>query len=151
MAMPIADPKSDDSSKKPQSGTQKAGSALQSAGKAIGGGLTPGDFVKAEIMHKGGPVTHDGIYRLKMGEHVLTEAEAKNARKHALMASGMKSLAKPADKVKMDHAKSTIRTASKFQATKPAPSNEPPADSKPGTLDAGAVSKINAHSAAVKE
>jgi hypothetical protein len=45
-------------------------------------------------MHTGGPVMADGAYRLKAGEHVLTAAEAKKAQKHALMASGMKSLAK---------------------------------------------------------
>lgn len=46
-------------------------------------------------MHNGGPVLADGAYRLKAGEHVLTAPEATKARKHALMASGMKSLAKP--------------------------------------------------------
>ena len=95
-------------------------------------------------MHNGGPVTADGGYQLKKGEHVLTAAEAVKARKHALMAAGMKSLSKPTDKAKVAHAKSTLETASKFKATKPAPSNEPPADTKPGKLDAGAVSKLNA-------
>jgi len=47
-------------------------------------------------MHKGGTVTADGGYQLKAGEHVLTAPEAAKARQHALMASGMKSLAKPA-------------------------------------------------------
>ena len=46
-------------------------------------------------MHKGGPVMKSGGYDLQMGEHVLTAAEAQMARKHALMASGIKSLAKP--------------------------------------------------------
>ena len=46
-------------------------------------------------MHNGGPVLADGGYQLKAGEHVLTASEAAKARKHALMASGMKSLAKP--------------------------------------------------------
>jgi hypothetical protein len=95
-------------------------------------------------MHNGGPVLADGGYQLKAGEHVLTAAEALKARKHALMASGMNSLAKPSDKVKVAHAKSTLETASKFKATKPAPSNKPPADSKPGKLDAGSVAKLNA-------
>ena len=45
-------------------------------------------------LHNGGPVKADGGYDLQAGEHVLTAAEAKQARKHALMASGMKSLAK---------------------------------------------------------
>ena len=47
-------------------------------------------------MHNGGPVPADGDYNLKAGEHVLTAPEAAKARSHALMASGMKSLAKPA-------------------------------------------------------
>lgn len=50
----------------------------------------------APKMHKGGPVHADGVYTLKAGEHVLTAPEAAKARTHALMASGMKSLAKPA-------------------------------------------------------
>ena len=47
-------------------------------------------------MHNGGPVATDGAYNLKAGEHVLTAPEAAMARKHAMMAVGMKSLAKPA-------------------------------------------------------
>lgn len=43
--------------------------------------------------HKGGEIPADGNYKLKAGEHVLTAAEAAKARKHALMVSGMKSLA----------------------------------------------------------
>ena len=50
-------------------------------------------------MHNGGPVPADGVYQMKKGEHVLTEAEAKKARKYALMGAGMKSLAKAAPKV----------------------------------------------------
>lgn len=45
-------------------------------------------------MHKGGRVMADGIYNMKAGEHVLTAKEAVLAKKHALMAVGMKSLAK---------------------------------------------------------
>ena len=52
------------------------------------------------LRHKGGPIPKDGAYKLKAGEHVLTAKEADTARKHALMASGMKSLAKPAIKGK---------------------------------------------------
>jgi hypothetical protein len=53
-------------------------------------------------MHNGGPVVGDGPRMLKDGEHVLTAAEANKARKHALMAVGMKSLAKmPAQKKTM--------------------------------------------------
>jgi len=97
-------------SKPAESGLKKAGSTLQAAGSKMGGGLTPSDFVKAEIMHGGGPVTHDGIYKLKMGEHVLTEKEAANARKHALMASGMKSLMK-SGKPKLPKPKAAMSTA----------------------------------------
>jgi hypothetical protein len=46
-------------------------------------------------MHKGGPVLADGAYQLKAGEHVLAKGEAAKATKHALMASGMKSLIQP--------------------------------------------------------
>lgn len=45
-------------------------------------------------MHSGGPVATDGAYQLKAGEHVLTAPEAAQARKHAMMAAGMKSPAK---------------------------------------------------------
>jgi hypothetical protein len=51
-------------------------------------------YTDAPKMHNGGPVVTDGVYQLKRGEHVLTEAEAKQARKHALAAAGMKSLAR---------------------------------------------------------
>ena len=102
-------------------------------------------------MHNGGPVMADGAYRLKAGEHVLTEPEAKKARKHALLAVGMKSLAKPSDHVKMAHAKSTLETASKFKAEKPAPSYAPPADTKPGTVDSASVTKLNAVSQRVRK
>jgi hypothetical protein len=49
-------------------------------------------------MHKGGPVLTDGTYNLKAGEHVLAKGEADKARKHAILASGLKSLAKPGRK-----------------------------------------------------
>lgn len=52
----------------------------------------------APKMHKGGPVKKSGTYQLQAGEHVLTAPEAVIARKHALMASGMKSLSKPGAK-----------------------------------------------------
>lgn len=48
----------------------------------------------APKMHSGGPVSTDGIYQLKAGEHVLTASEAKIAKKHAMMMTGLKSLAK---------------------------------------------------------
>jgi len=57
-------------------------------------------YTSAPAMHTGGPVPADGVYRLQAGEHVLTAAEAANARKHAMMAAGMKSLAKPAKKIR---------------------------------------------------
>jgi len=50
--------------------------------------------------HKGGTVPKDGTYRLQAGEHVLTAPEAEKARKHAIMASGIKSLAKAGAKAK---------------------------------------------------
>lgn len=49
-------------------------------------------------MHSGGPVATDGVYQLKAGEHVLTEPEAKIAKKHAMMMTGLKSLAKDGKK-----------------------------------------------------
>jgi hypothetical protein len=52
----------------------------------------------APKMHKGGPVPADGIYTLKKGEHVLTEKEVGTVKKHALMATGLKSLAATAKK-----------------------------------------------------
>jgi hypothetical protein len=52
------------------------------------------DAVGTPKMHTGGPVMADGTYQLKAGEHVLTAPEAAKARKHAIMASGIKSLAK---------------------------------------------------------
>lgn len=54
----------------------------------------PMSFESAPKMHNGGPVLRDGVYQLKKGEHVLTEPEARKAKKHALMASGMTSLSK---------------------------------------------------------
>jgi hypothetical protein len=52
------------------------------------------DVSQVPMMHKGGTVKADGVYGLKAGEHVLTASEAAVARKHALMFSGLKSLAK---------------------------------------------------------
>ena len=68
-------------------------------------------------MHKGGPVAADGAYQLKAGEHVLTASEAGKARQHALMASGMKSLAKPAPKVGKPTASMTITPMPKTTAS----------------------------------
>jgi hypothetical protein len=47
-------------------------------------------------MHEGGPVQADGAYGLKAGEHVLTQPQAKMARRHALMSIGMNRLSQPA-------------------------------------------------------
>jgi hypothetical protein len=54
-----------------------------------------GSMTALPKMHEGGPVVSDGGYDLKAGEHVLTESQAKMARKHALMSIGMKRLSKP--------------------------------------------------------
>ena len=59
-------------------------------------------------MHKGGTVKVDGDYNLKAGEHVLTAQEAAKARNHALMASGMKSLATPGPRVGKPTASMTV-------------------------------------------
>ena len=53
-------------------------------------------FPTISKLHNGGPVKADGAYDLQAGEHVLTASEAGKARQHALMTSGMKSLAKSA-------------------------------------------------------
>ena len=71
----------------------------------------------APKMHKGGPVKADGVYTLKAGEHVLTAPEAAKARTHALMASGMKSLAKPAPKAPKGTASMTVTPMPKTTAT----------------------------------
>ena len=70
------------------------GDDMKKASDALAPKLTP----LIPMRHKGGPIPKDGPYNLKAGEHVLTAKEADKARKHALMASGMKSLAKPAPK-----------------------------------------------------
>src|SRR5579864_5282774 len=67
-------------------------------------------------MHNGGTVKADGDYNLKAGEHVLTAPEAAKARQHALMASGMKSLAKPAP-ARKGTATMTIEAAPKTSFT----------------------------------
>jgi hypothetical protein len=75
----------------PEKGTANE---LKSKAEMVGKAKTAlGDAPK---MHKGGPVKKSGTYQLQAGEHVLTAPEAKTARKHALMMSGMKSLAKAA-------------------------------------------------------
>lgn len=78
-----------------------AKNALTAKSRGIRGGIhyTP-DTPTPPKMHKGGDVPKDGPYTLKAGEHVLTEKEAKIARKHAILASGLKSLAKSAKSAK---------------------------------------------------
>jgi len=77
--------------------------------------LSPGDTALPKL-HNGGPVLADGAYQLKAGEHVLTAPEAKKARKHALMAAGMKSLANPG---KASPVKSVSKKPSKGVSIRP--------------------------------
>jgi hypothetical protein len=115
------------------------GSAVAKAGALMSASKPPLPAKPALEMHSGGPVKKDGTYSLKMGEHVLTEAEAKLARKHALLASGMKSLSQPAPTAATNNTKSVAETASKFKATKPAPSPNAPPDRKAGSVNVKAV------------
>ncbi len=89
----------------------KGGAALAAAGKEASDKASAAATTShqrevsrpAEItpsFHKGGTVKKDGTYRLKAGEHVLTAPEAEKAKKHAIMASGIKSLAKAGAKAK---------------------------------------------------
>ncbi len=66
----------------------------------------------APKMHTGGTVSEDGTYRMKAGEHVLTAPEKALAIKHALMFSGMKSLAKAGSTAK----KGTPQTSMTIEA-----------------------------------
>lgn len=71
--------------------------AAPSIGQELAAKKTMVDKARSVLpkMHNGGTIKVDGGYDLKAGEHVLTAAEAKKARKHALIAAGMKSLARP--------------------------------------------------------
>jgi hypothetical protein len=100
-----------------------ARNALSRAG-AIGGSTEA--TVRAKVhskyptigkMHNGGTVKADGAYDLKAGEHVLTAPEAAKARNHALMASGMKSMATPAPRVRKGTASMTVEPMPKTTAT----------------------------------
>jgi len=86
--------KSDDSSTSytPDAPASSGGTVKKTLGK-VGAGLSAAASTVPK-MHKGGPVKTSGSYNLKAGEHVLTASEAELAKKHALLASGMKSLAK---------------------------------------------------------
>jgi hypothetical protein len=89
----------------PASAPAKSAPVAQAAPASIGVELKAKQdnvnrYMSAPKMHNGGPVLTDGSYQLKAGEHVLTAPAAEKARKHAIMASGMKSLAKPANKAK---------------------------------------------------
>lgn len=68
-------------------------------------------------MHSGGTVKKDGAYSLKAGEHVLTAPEADKARNHALIASGMKSLATPGPRVRTGTASMTVEPMPKTSFT----------------------------------
>jgi hypothetical protein len=101
-------------------------------------------------MHKGGIVTSNGphsngggvLRSLQPGEVVLPSHP--DVHKF-LMKKGIASLGpkNTGSKVQVAHAKSTLMTASKFKAEKPAPSNVAPPDSKPGTIHAGAKAKLD--------
>ena len=78
--------------------TSHSGSVQDENRKAVNEEAAKIGMKGAPIMHNGGPVMKDGVYQLKKGEHVLTEPEAKMARKHAFAAAGMKSLAKAGPK-----------------------------------------------------
>ena len=88
-----------------------AAAPAKTEGQDIASGLkakedTVNEYLKnAPKMHNGGPVVGDGPRNLKDGEHVLTAAEAKIVRKHAMLAAGLKSLAKEAPKAKTGNAK----------------------------------------------
>lgn len=73
----------------------KLGTGLSKAGKAADQGSKKPYADDATSYHTGGTIPADGVYKLQAGEHVLTAPEAEKAKKHALMVSGMKSLAKP--------------------------------------------------------
>ena len=86
--------------KSAKSSVAAGGAALQKAASSAQSSMEPRHFDMIPTMHKGGPVMKDGTYRLKMGEHVLTAKETAKAKQHALMSSGIKSLAKSAPKGK---------------------------------------------------
>lgn len=92
-------------------------------------------YMNAPKMHKGGPVMADGVYTLRAGEHVLAKGEADKARKHALMASGVKSLAMPGKTAKPkapagDNNSMTVEGANVVDKTEP-PGKIPPAPRSP--------------------
>jgi hypothetical protein len=49
----------------------------------------------------------------------------------------------PSSQVQLNDAKSTLMTASKFKATKPAPTYEAPADTVPGSIDPAAKAELD--------
>ena len=83
-------------------GYSKIGAGLSKAAKSVDDaqGTKKPYADQSTSYHKGGEIPVDGSYNLKAGEHVLTAAEAAKARKHALLASGLKSLAKATPKKK---------------------------------------------------
>ena len=83
-------------------GYSKIGAGLSKAGKSVDdaqSGKKPYSD-ESTSYHTGGTIPEDGTYQLEAGEHVLTATEAEKAKKHALMASGIKSLAKPVKSAK---------------------------------------------------
>lgn len=78
----------------------KIGKGLSKASSAADQGPKKPYSDEATSYHTGGTIPADGVYKLQAGEHVLTAPEAEKAKKHALMASGMKSLAKPVKSAK---------------------------------------------------
>lgn len=91
-------------------GLSKAGQALSEATSKIGDTAAakassaahdvdvPKQATAPTSFHKGGSVKKSGVYRLKKGEHVLTEPEVGKVRSHAMLAAGLKSLAKSGPK-----------------------------------------------------
>lgn len=86
-------------------------------------------------MHKGGPIMADGIYALKAGEHVLAPGEADKARKHALMASGMKSLASPGKRAPKGKASMSVEGSNVVDLSGDKAPKIPPAPRSPIPLD----------------
>lgn len=114
-------------------GEPEAGIAHDLASKQA----TVDEYMKAlPKMHKGGPVLADGGYHLKAGEHVLAPGEADKARKHAMMAVGMKSLANPGKATQMQDSmsdsKKTMKSPSKGITVRPEKNQAAPIKMKGG-------------------
>lgn len=103
----------------PKPAVAAAKSAVPSIGQELAVKKTMVDKARSALpkMHKGGTVKVAGDYNLKAGEHVLTASEAAKARNHALMASGMKSLASPGPRIKKPTASMTVDPMPKSTTT----------------------------------